>query len=944
MRLFPLLLLTLLCTCVRAQIGLHPPRVDYRQLEADHVRLIFPEGYEARAGRVASMVDELEANHTRSIGERIFPIDIVLQTATTEINGYVGLAPFRSEFYTTPPQSLNLLSGTDWVDLLTIHEYRHVQQNSNERRGLTKLFSYLQGQYGWAVFGSIAVPNWFAEGDAVIYETAKSATGRGRTPAFSETLRSLTANDIVYSYAKARNGSFRSLVPDHYRYGYNTLTYARERFGNDVWKSVLHDGAAYKGIIYPFSRALKKKTGYGTKQLYRAAMEDLAARQDSARAARGAVVEGPLLGRQSKDVRNYRFPFVDDRGRVVALRDGFKTTPALVAIDEAGGKDEVLTSVGIQREPYVDVRGQLAVWMENRQHPRYTNERYSDVILYDLRSGRKKQLSHNAKYFSPSLSFDRRLIVVVEHDPLLGPPAIILLASNTGEVVKRFPVEAQGISYPRFSPDGQTIYFYDRGFRGNAIAALDVASGGVTTVVPRTTEPLDYLQVTADGGLIVNNGRDGVNNVYRIDPATGDQRQLTNVGIGTAFPHLSEKGYLYYAEATPRGGRLHRLDLTRDDAAKKGLPLGNLPAGPSVFERPAAWAAEAYDLTERVEIKDYEVSDFNDKLGGIKLHSWSFNGSYVSPGATVEATNALRTIAIEATARYNINEERVVSGLGITYGGLYPVLSLNADVRERNYGALDARLDTGIVNQFRFDQRRVGVTAAVPWRWVKGDFVSALTPSVGYDQFLLSGNERDDLPDNFGNLRLGVSTSIIRRRARQQVQSRLGATLRLDYQSGLAERVGNRFLLQSSLFLPGLFPTHGLRLDADFQTQNAGNTYQYANVFQYARGYGSPVSDRQSRIGVNYQLPLLYPDFGIAGITYFKRVRLNAFYDYSTSAVDQFNIGRTASSVGGQFFFDNTWVNTQDITLGFQLAYLLDEASRFGRTPVQFQLLVSGGF
>jgi len=108
-----LLLITFLCTCGRAQIGLHPNRVDFQQLLADHTRIIFPKGYEARARRVAAIIDTLQASHTRSIGEQIYPIDLVLQTATTEINGYVGLAPFRSEFYTTPPQQLNLLSGTD---------------------------------------------------------------------------------------------------------------------------------------------------------------------------------------------------------------------------------------------------------------------------------------------------------------------------------------------------------------------------------------------------------------------------------------------------------------------------------------------------------------------------------------------------------------------------------------------------------------------------------------------------------------------------------------------------------------------------------------------------------------------------------------------------------------------------------------------------------------
>lgn len=942
-----IVLLGLLSLALPAQIGLHPPAVDYQQLVTPNVRVIFPRGYESRANRVAAMVDELRANHTRSIGDKHYTFDLVLQTPNTEVNGYVGLGPFVSEFYVTPPQSLNLLSGGDWVDLLTIHEFRHVQQNSNERRGLTKLASYLQGQYGWAVLSGIATPNWFSEGDAVVYETALTRLGRGRTPAFSNTLRSLLAENVDYSYAKARNGSFRSLVPDHYRYGYGMLTYARERFGNDVWRSVLHDGASYKGLIYPFSRALKKKTGYSTKQLYQATMTDLAARQDSARAARPALVEGEPFGYADKGIVNYRFPLLDGDNRVLALRSGYDVTPALVAVSPAGEKDRVLTSVGIQREPYLFVRDDLAVWMENRQDPRYTNLRYSDIILYELGSGRKRQLTDKGKFFSPALSSDRRKIVAVAEDPLTGPPAIVVLETSTGKELNRYPQNTQAISFPRFSVDGQTIYFYDRSYAGIAIHALDLGTNQVSTVRERAAESLDYLQVTAEGKLVFTSGRDGITNIYQLDPATGTTRQLTNVAIGAQLPQLTPAGDLYYTEATARGERLRRMQLPEEKTAAglyPGLPGGPLPAGPSIFERPAAFAAEAYDLPASVKSKDYPVADFNDNLGGIQLHSWSFNGSYLEPGVTVEARNALNTVSIAAAAEYNINEERTTTGVSIDYGGFYPVFGLDFNTRGRAYAALQPRTDTVLFNVFRFNQLRAGISTAIPWQWVNGDYLSELEPGVSYTWNKLSKVEEGNLPETFGELALSLRGAVLRRRAFRQVQPRFGATLSLRYDQGLGNDIGNRFLLRTSLYLPGVFPTHGLRIDADFQRQEAGNNYQFPNQFFYARGYGSVLSDQIIRLGVNYQLPVAYPDFGIAGITYFKRVRLNAFYDYSRRAIDQFTFTQSLSSVGGQVFFDNRWLNAQDITVGVEVAYLLDAETVGLSNDTEFRLLVTGSF
>ncbi|MEM9259583.1 MAG: hypothetical protein AAGA62_08040 [Bacteroidota bacterium] len=630
MRYFFLLFGCLLCTCGRAQIGQNPPAVDWKKIDTEVGRVIFPAGYEIRAKRVASLIELLEAKHQQSIGDQHYPFDLVLRTPDMTANGYVGLAPFRSEFFVTPPQSLNSLSVTDWVDLLTIHEYRHVQQNSNERRGITKLASYLQGQYGWAVTSAIATPNWFSEGDAVIAETALSAAGRGRTPAFSQELRSLLANDITYSYAKARNGSFRSLVPDHYRYGYAMVAYAREQYGNNFWRSVLHDGAAYRSLIYPFDRALRKKTGYGTQELYQKTMQALKVRQDSALAVRPALVEGEPIGYDFKPVTNYRFATTDDKGRILALRSGFHLTPALVFVDPDGGKDQVITPVGIQRERYVDVRGNLATWIESRQNPRFTNQNYSEIIVYELASGRSRRITDKGKFLAPSLSFDRRQIVAVEDDPLRGPPTLVVFDTQSGEENWRFPVATQAVSYPRFAPDGKSVYYYDRSFQGVAIHRVSLVDKSVTTVKARSAEQVDWLQVTVDGGLVYSSGRDGIDNIYLLDPEAKQVRQLTNVAIGATLPYLAEDGQLYYSEATPSGLRLRRLAAVEKSAA--GFPGGLLPAGPSIFERPAAFAAEATDITSDTEVKDFSVTDFSDNFGGIKLHSWSYNGSYVSPG------------------------------------------------------------------------------------------------------------------------------------------------------------------------------------------------------------------------------------------------------------------------------------------------------------------------
>ncbi len=63
---------------------------------------------------------------------------------------YVALGPWRSEFYLMPPQSAFDLGTTPWYHTLALHEYRHVQQYNNFRKGLSRVAYYLFGQEGLA--------------------------------------------------------------------------------------------------------------------------------------------------------------------------------------------------------------------------------------------------------------------------------------------------------------------------------------------------------------------------------------------------------------------------------------------------------------------------------------------------------------------------------------------------------------------------------------------------------------------------------------------------------------------------------------------------------------------------------------------------------------------------------------------------------------------------
>src|SRR5580704_8223082 len=238
-----------------------PPSVKWKVVHSVPANIIYPPGLDSEAREVAFLVTALSKTTLSTIGDQQKPIDIVFHDLTTIPNGYVQLAPFRSEFQLTPEQNSFDLGSLPWYQTLAIHEYRHVEQYNNFRVGLSKAFYYLFGEGGQALANSLSVPNWFFEGDAVYQETLVSRQGRGRLPYFFNGYRSLWAADKNYSYMKLRNGSLRDFTPDHYPLGYMLVAYGREKYGDDFWRKVSHDAASFSGLFYPLQTATKKYSG-----------------------------------------------------------------------------------------------------------------------------------------------------------------------------------------------------------------------------------------------------------------------------------------------------------------------------------------------------------------------------------------------------------------------------------------------------------------------------------------------------------------------------------------------------------------------------------------------------------------------------------------------------------------------------------------------------------
>ena len=222
----------------QSSFGGYSNQIKWKQINTDQVRVIFPDSLDERAQRVVNIIHYMNENKAGLLGNKRRKFDIILRNNDAISNGYAQIAPLKSEFFMQAPQKTFEESSVDWTDQLALHEYRHINQFVNAKRGIGNLVYVLFGDYGWGGVIGTTAPAWFVEGDATINETALSSGGRGRVPSFSAFQRAQQLEGANYSYMKAMNGSFKDLVPNHYNTGYLILSEIRREYRNDDFDEI----------------------------------------------------------------------------------------------------------------------------------------------------------------------------------------------------------------------------------------------------------------------------------------------------------------------------------------------------------------------------------------------------------------------------------------------------------------------------------------------------------------------------------------------------------------------------------------------------------------------------------------------------------------------------------------------------------------------------------
>lgn len=902
------------CSFSSAQrFGGNPPSIKWQQINSDTVRVIFPAGMEAEAKRVADISHFLSRTTASSIGSELRKINIVLQDQTTVSNAYVGLAPWRSEFYTTPLQNSLNLGSLPWTDNLAIHEYRHVQQYMNFRKGLSRFAYIIAGEEGQSVANAAAVPDWFFEGDAVFQETAVSEQGRGRLPEFFNGYRSLWLTGKKYSYMKLRNGSYRHFVPDHYQLGYLLVTYGRQQHGIEFWKKVTEDASRFKPLFYPFQHSVQKYSGKDFKTFVKDAT---AVYKNELQQKSTAEAGSALTAQHANYVTDYQYPYILGQDSILVLKKTYRQIPAWYIL--TGGTEKKIVTKDIGIDDYYSYRNGKIVYTAYETDARWDWRDFSVIRTLDIYSKKRKKITTRTKYFSPDISHDGTKIAAVQVKPG-GNSVLHILEAETGKLLKEFPnTENLFYTFPRFSTNDQSIITAVRNSKGQmSLAKIDLQGGKSQYLLPFTWQVIANTFVQGDTILFTasHKGRDEVmmlheQLIYR----------LVSHYTGGYHPALDPNNHsVLYSRFTAGGMQLFRENIK---------PLQHFSKEEWSDETFAVYAEQALnqdggELLSRIPQRQYNVSTYRRGFRLFNFHSWRPYYDEPNWSFTVYSDNILNTFDTELYYSYNQNEQSHKVGYNGTFSAWYPWL----------VGGISYTFDRRVSDSARtitWNELNGNIGLQLPLNFSSGRMYKYLTlaSSFNAEQLYFTRSSKDSFDNlRFNYIQSGINWTIQTQRAIQHIYPRFAHSIYLQLRNTVGKYSAVQFLGTTSLYLPGIHVNHNLVLNGAYQARDTTGEYFFDNNFPISRGYPGVDLPRMWKWGLNYHLPLLYPDWGFGQIVYFLRIRANAFYDYTTVKSLRTGTSTPLRSTGAEIYFDTRWWNQQPVTFGFRYSRLLDADS-----------------
>lgn len=904
-------------SAIAQPFGGTPASFRWRQVNTDTVRIIFPEGFESEANRISTILHSLQ----QSTGSGHKKISLVIRDQTMLSNGYVALAPWRSEWYITPPRQLFSLGATHFPDLLAIHEWKHVQQYNQMNTGIAKIAGVLLGQQGRALANALTVPDWFFEGDAVDNETRFSQQGRGSLTFFTNQIPLWQQTQSAIRYDYLRNGSLRKYVPNHYALGYALIAYGRKNYGDSFWTTISTAAAAGKGIFYPFQRAIQKQTGLRWNDFVLAALKE--SKTDTI--AQPAIQW--ITPISIKGVTDYLLPVKADDHSVWVLKKNDRAVPGFYKID-TNGKETLLTDRMIASDDGFTCKNGFLVYAAFEPDTRWGNHDETRIVKVSLATGKSTVLFHNKKWVSPDISSNGKQLLVAEIQP--HQASSIVQIDEDGKELFRLSMPGYQLSEPRFDKNETHCYATIRDQRGY-MSIIRMHLNGSDTVqwlMPLSNRVIAQLQIQSDTLLFTTSTQQS-EELWSLIPATQQIYRVCSAYGGIYQGAILNQKEVLAAVFTGNGFRLAKLP-----AVWQPVEVGDVmsPRNKSL-SYPTPQRAFLQHLPER----NFPVTRYRQSFQPFNFHSYRPFFELPEYSFTIYGENVLSTFQHQLQYVYNQNEGSSQVRYDGIYGGTY--LQPLAGFQQTWHRTVRWNADT-LIN---FQENSAYAGIRLPLNLSGGNRFRSFTlqSTLQYRQVNYTGIAEKWLSP-FNQITSESSLQYVSQvqQARQHILPRYAHGIAITYKQSASPKSAYQWLAKGFIGLPGLSPVHNVWITLAAQTRDTLQQYYFTNRFPFARGYQA--IDFPDVLGgsFTYHFPIAYPERGWGQIVYLLRLRAALFYDHTVGISRRTGNSRLFNSVGAEWYFDTRWWNQLPVSLGFRYSRLLQPEWQATGSPNRWEIIL----
>lgn len=772
--------------------GDDPGRLRWYSLDTDNFRIIYPEGNDSLARVYGRNLEIFRPDVGRTSGYQAggpgkLRMPVVLHAWNTS-NGSVAWAPKRMDLFSIPsaydPEPL------PWEKMLAVHESRHVTQMQYGMTKAMRPFNWFFGEM-FNVLVAVTYPGISTmEGDAVITETAYTASGRGRTSDFLNYYRVAFDSGVRRDWVQWRFASQRNYAPNYYSLGYLTVGGIRHFYNCPDYMSQAYDLAARRPYRFGTFRAVAKEAA-GKRRYNDVFMEiadTMAVIWKAEADARAPYIPMESVSGEPRLYTDYESNiFIDNE--LYSIKSGHTDAPSLVRIETGEGRSgEERISTFPSHAGRIRSRGNRIWWSETLPDERWTMQAHSKIISVsrDAERGRhrwSKDKKLNVPYakerllFNPAPSPEGDMLACAEYF-VKGGSALTVLNADDGAVIRSMK-----------APDGMQIV--ETVWIGNDIFLSAITDGGYgiykacgdgfEAVLPPQPVMVKDLRAIGDEVMFTCD-RTGVNELYHLDIQSSRLIRKTSIRHGgESFAYSPDGQWLYFSSQTVKGKQIFRTrtsDLLNEEADYTQRHEYLLAEALTAQERVAramertvcpeeGEAAQSGDDAAAQagggaagEVRFSEPKRYRKFPHMFNVHSWAplyvnvdniMNMSYdrvyeaASLGATGIIQNRLSTAVGEFGYSahkdpYNPSEWRHSGHARLTYSGFYPILEASVDFNDRaalQYNMHGYLMDNGtmlsmVSRELQTPSVQASFKAYIPFNFSSGGWFRGVIPQVNY--------------------------------------------------------------------------------------------------------------------------------------------------------------------------------------------------------------------